>query len=359
MKKIVVLVMTFFCLVLLSGCDMIFNNENTQEQPLIAPLNLKLFDEELTWDTVTGATGYVVLIDGVRQDILTTNKYTFDSTITEDQEISVQAYRKSKENIDQYSSSSEKVTRYKNSFSTSESVTYDFKTSEATNQTVVVNQLYEIPAAIRYVKIEGNATDTYTQVSFLVKNRNTPLVIDLMNFKAVGQSNKPALYTDAALTESWVVIINSLGQSNELKGGVNATVGTHGSDAGGIFGVGSDGGKGSKGMSGLYLPNVILKGNADIDLIGGRGGAGGDGGNGNMNFGGDGGNGGEGGSGAEFTNFYVKMNSTSTVSFQGGTGGPGGDGGNSTPLTTPPDGTTGKTGKDYVGNLQTTSGIVG
>lgn len=358
MKKMIGLVMIFAFLMSLSGCDMLFGSNEPQKLPLVAPINVKLFDDTLTWDNVTDATGYVVLINNQEQETVQTNTYTFTSMTSQDQEIAVKAYRENSDGSDDYSSSSVSVIRYKNTFSTDETVVYDFKDRISTNGTVSIQQEYEIPAAVRYVKIEGKPADTYLFISFFVKNRNTPLVIDLINFNSVGLNSKEAIYTDASITESWIVIINSLGQSNSLRAGSNYSKGSDGSNAGGIFGVGGNGAKGPAGLSALRLPNIILKGSADLTLTGGVGGRGGDGGNGWANFGGDGGDGGEGGTGAIFSNFYVKLGLTTTVRFVGGNGGEGGYGGNSTPLTTPKNGKTGSVGKKYVGTLTTVSGIV-
>ena len=355
MKKVILVLFIFALQLVTISCDFM---GSTKQAPS-TPINVKLFDDTLTWDGSSLAEGYNIYADGELVDEVSGTTYIFASEISTDQAITVTATRTVESEVLE-SGKSQSVTRYKNVFSSSETMIFDFRSGYGTpyNDYLLINQSFEISNSIRYVKIIGDAGVTYNHVNFHIQIRNLPLTIDLENFIGEANYNHSVIYSDSPLEGDYLVTINSKGTKNELYAGINITLGEKGNDATVLFAVGGDGGVGEKGYAALYLPRVLIKGSANLTLVGGIGGIGGRGGNGNVNYGGDGGDGGTGGSGAEFLKMYIKTDSSTVVTFTGGFGGEGGLGGNSTPLTTPKEGDFGDNGSDYEGVLSVISGIV-
>lgn len=339
--------------IFLTACDFLMG---TTTQKLSTPVDLVIFDDELTWSEVTGADGYVIYVDDEQLEETDVTSFIFTGERTYDQTITVKAFRTTEEGKD-YSSLSEEVILYSNAFSTVEVMAFDFSEQDAN-----INQSYSISSQIRKVYIKGNSSTVYTNVSFLVENRSKPLEIQIENFNAIAPVNSSLIYSSGTLGEGPLITINSKGTSNSLKGGNNTVPGANGANGSTFGATGADGSVGNPGYSAIHLSNVLVKGTANLTLTGGNGSNGGNGGNGHFfaiytNFGGDGGNGGAGGYGAEFTKLYVKLENRS-LTMIGGLGGNGGAAGNSVLTNSPSNGQKGKDQSGHKGQIEVISGVV-
>lgn len=355
-KILVVLLMVFIGT--LTACDFLKPNSTTTALVVDQVVGLEIFKDELSWTSVTGASGYIVYVDDVEVANVSASNYTFTDVASRDQMISVKAYASSKSGPIVYSVMSEETVRYTQVYTNEQILTYDFSDQEPN-----INDSYTIPSYIRMVYIIGDSEVTYTNVSFVIDNRSVPLEISLENANLVAPNNQSVIYTEGTLGEEGpIVTVSSMGTSNSLTGGNNTVNGEDGKDGTTYGAVGGDGYDGAIGYSAIHISNLYITGEANITLKGGKGSDGGDGGDGHKlliytNFGGDGGKGGTGGYGAECIKMYVDLPDRSVILI-GGDGGNGGSCGNSVITHSPSDGADGPTGAKYSGEVEVVSGVI-
>jgi len=311
MKKALHLTLLVLVLFLLTSC--FYNNTSDVSKTINQPSNLETIGDTIIWSKVTNAVEYEIY-EG-NQLIATTDKtYYSVGDLNLDKNYQIKAIAK-----DGYIDSklSKQITVKMNAIYTQDEIQTIYLDNDTTYQ---IQQ--SIKKVVVYMK-SGLQNAVNTQLLMLERNDN--LIIELNNVSMNAPDNKAAIstlyeqYSKYEINYSLTLVING---TNRLVGGNSNETPNQPSVNTGTIGL-----TGYQGKSAIIMSSIVIKGNGELELIGGNGGQGGVGadsqGLSTATYG-NGGKGGDGGNGVSCYKYVINMMSIGKVISTGGDGGLGG-----------------------------------
>lgn len=356
MKKILKRFAVAVAAVLTLSVSVACAGEDVSQLPMLSPpQNLILIEDMLLWDEVENAEGYQVFANDEMIGETTDTNYVLTHRNLEQEAIKCKALGDDVTCRDSFFSFSVIRLAYV------QPVVIEYNLAES-------SCYIEITSETTYIKIIGKEDEIYKDFQVNILPRESDLKIELVDVHAVASYCRSAIYSEeynySNICKGYNVLLISEGTSNSLYGGVGAR-GSNG-QKGSFMVSGEDGGNGSMGSAAVTVENLIIRGSADLTLIGGDGGNGGNGGDGGEFFvgssstAGSGGNGGNGGYGVRANKIYFYGEAAMTLTLLGGKGGLGGKCGGNSALgegIVYSDGISGSIGTKYDGKLMILNGI--